>query len=80
MSECILIGLKNNRLHYKCKECNDESYKSVNELIKKFPNTYQYCNEDVNKFVLLLKKGVYPHNYMGSWEQHYQIKNLFTVN
>ena len=24
MSECILIGLKNNRLHYKSKECSDE--------------------------------------------------------
>ena len=28
MSECTFIGLKNNRLHYKCKECNDESHKS----------------------------------------------------
>ena len=23
-SECEFIGLKNNRLNYKCKECNDE--------------------------------------------------------
>ena len=64
MSECIFIGLKNNRLHYKCKECNDESYKSINGLNKKFPNTYRFCNGDVNKFILLLRKGVYPYEYM----------------
>ena len=34
MSECILIGFRNNRLHYKCKEYNDESYKSINGLNK----------------------------------------------
>ena len=49
-SECRYIGFMNNRLNYKCKKCNDKSYRSINELIKKFPNTYQFCNEDVNKF------------------------------
>ena len=28
-----------------------------------------YCNEDINKFVLLLKKGVYLYEYMDSWER-----------
>ena len=28
----------------------------INGLIKKFPNVYQFCNEDINKFVLLLRK------------------------
>ena len=48
--ECNFIGLKNNRLNYKCKECNDESFKSINGLNKKFPSIYQFCNGDINKF------------------------------
>ena len=38
-------------------------------LIEKFYNTYQLCNKDLNKFVLLLRKGVYPYEYMDSWKR-----------
>ena len=40
----------------------------INGLIKKFPNVYQFFNGDTNKFVLLLRKDVYPYEYMGWWE------------
>ena len=42
---------------------------SYDSLIKKFYNTYQLCNKDLNKFVLLLRKGIYSYEYMDSWER-----------
>ena len=50
--------LKDNKLFYNCKECRKEQLKLINGLIKIFPNTYKFCNNDINKFILLLKKGL----------------------
>ena len=41
--------------------------------MEKFPNMYQFCNGDLNKFVLLLRKSVYPYEYMDSWERFNEI-------
>ena len=68
-SECEFIGFENNRLNYRCKESKRISTKSINELIEKFPRIYQFCKGDLNKFVLLLRQGVYPYEYMDSWER-----------
>ena len=68
-SECEFVGFKNNRLNYRCKECKGTSVKSVNDLFQKFPRMHKFCNGDLNKLVMLLRKGVYPYKQMDSWEK-----------
>ena len=60
---------KDVQLIFRCFECkNDFKKDSDKELIKRFTNIYEFCNEDINKFILILRKGVYPYEYMDSWD------------
>ena len=61
---------KNEELLLKCFNCNNYYKKKFNkELVKKFKNTFSFCNNNLNKFILLLRKGVYSYEYMDSWER-----------
>ena len=42
---------------------------SRNTLVQKFYNTYQLCENYFDKFNLLLRKGVYPYEYMDEWKK-----------
>ena len=72
-SECCFVGLKNNRLVYKCKEWKEEWKRPIYELIENFPSVHQFGNGNLNKFVLLLQEGVYPDEYRNNWEKFDEI-------
>ena len=56
---------KDDQLVFRCFECEKNYEKDFNkELIKRFTNIYKFCNEDINKFILLSRNGVSPYEYM----------------
>ena len=60
----------NEKLIFKCIDCEKEYEKDFNkELIERFANTYKFCDNDLDKFIMLLRKGVYPYEYMDGWDK-----------
>ena len=65
---------KSSRLIFECFDCKRRYSEKLSEKIKedlkkRFKNTYRFCNKDINKFILLLRKSVYPYEYMDDWDR-----------
>ena len=62
-------SVKDSLIKYKCLSCNkDYSNKIDGKLKKRFKNTFNFSNNDINKFILLLRKGAYAYEYMDAWK------------
>ena len=65
--------VKDDQLIFRYFECKRTYWKDFNkDLINRFANTYKFCNGDINKFILLLRKGVYPYEHMDSWKRFFE--------
>ena len=63
------VMFKDDQLIFRCFECRNNYKKDfIKELIKRFASIYEFYIKDINKSILLLRKGVYPYEYMDSLE------------
>ena len=79
------MSFKDDQLIFSCFECKKNYEKDFNkDLIDRFSNTYRFCNEDINKFILLLRKGVILMNTQivgkDSMKPPIQTTKVFTAN
>ena len=55
--------------------CNKSYQQKFDEKLKeRFFNTYTFSNHDKNKFILLLRKGIYSYKYMHDCEKFNETK------
>ena len=61
------MSVKDGQLIFKCSKCHKNHTKDFNkDLINRLASTYKFCDGDINKFILLLTKEVYPYKYMNN--------------
>ena len=69
-SNLCYMKVMDKKLKFRCFDCKKNYRKEINkELIERFASTYKFCNNDINKFIMLLRKGIYPYEYMDGWDK-----------
>ena len=67
------LNFYDDKLVYRCFDCKTNyNINFNNKLIYVFSSTYNFCGGDINKFIFLLRKGVYPYKYMESFERFFE--------
>ena len=70
MSNLCFVNVMNETLTFECVDFKKEYQKDLNKkLIERFSNVYEFCGYTMNKFITLLRKGVYPYEYMDEWNK-----------
>ena len=71
------MSFKDDKLMFRRLGCKNSYKKYFNKkLIKRFANIYEFCNKNINKFILLSRKRVDPYEQMDSWERFDEISLL----
>ena len=69
-SNFCFVRTINETLLFECVDCKKEYEKKFNKvLLERFSSTYEFCGNDMDKFLILLRKGVYPYEYMDGWDR-----------
>ena len=72
-------NFKDDLIKYKCLFCNKNYQQKFDEKLKeRFLKTYKYSNYNNNKLILLLRKGVYPYEYMDDETSLPEKEDFFT--
>ena len=57
-------------IKYKCTICHNDYSNIIDEKFKKrFQNTFEFSNNDINTFILLPQKDFILNEYMDEWEK-----------
>ena len=60
-------------IHTFCKSCHKKNKYALESLTQQFKSAWELSNHNVDKFLLLLRKGVYPYEYMRDHEKFKEI-------